>query len=514
MIARRLKLLQKTEKLQPLHQILSNVLLGLLHFNIGDLQECLRVVEKSADQAEETGIHVFDFMALAYNVYCAVGVGELNQVPSLLERLKKALAPYAVWDRGQYHYLFAWYALQAGDLIEAQNQLETAVSLVESCGNPFTLAFCHILQSQIFLETGALDKAENLLKEIANQPRLGQGGIIHFLIDLAFAGCAFAQNRVNEAQQHCRAAFSFARIEGAWAPFGLSSRRLRIVCAKALEARIKEDAVLEYIKQWRLKPSATDSLNERSPWPVRVYVLDGLEITRYDKPLTLSAKTPRKPLELLSLLICAGRGGIFRETAAAELWPESDGDRAIQNLNTTLHRLRKLLGDDEAVVQQGGQLLINRDLCWVDCWQFQLQVRQLESSLAHQTGVEQDLAQALALYRGSFAACHQHLSTTVGYSSELHTQWLNVLATAVPLFVTTDMETTSRRAVQQALAADETAAAVFQILVRTLSKNGKRTEAMDILRRCHRLLAEEGLDFGRKTVDFICDFEEKERKSG
>lgn len=487
-IAVRLKLLQKTENLQPLHQILSNVVLGLLCFNTGDLQECLRAVKRSADQAEETGIHVFDFMALAYNVYCAVGVGELNQVPSLLERLKTALAPYAVWDHGQYHYLYAWYALQAGDLIAAQNQLETAVSLVESCGNPVTLAFCHILQSQLFLETGAFDKAENLLREIANEPRLGQGGLIHFLVDLAFAGCAFALNRVNEAQQHCRAAFSFARKEGPWPPFSLSSRSLTIVCAKALEARIEEDVVLEFIKQWRLEPPAPASSNEPKPWPVRVYVLGGFEIIRDGKPLTLSAKTPRKPLELLSLLICAGRDGIFRETAAGELWPDSDGDRAIQNLNTTLHRLRKLLGDDEAVVQQGGQLFINGELCWVDCWQFQLHVRQLESSLAHRTG----LTEALALYRGPFAAGHQHLSITVGYSSELHTQWLNVLASAVPFFVAKDMDTTSQRAVQQALASDETAAAVFPILVRTLSKSGKGTEAMDLLHRCRCLLAEKG----------------------
>lgn len=514
MIAGRLKLLQTTENLQPLQQILSNVLFALLCFNIGDLQECLRMVKNATDQADETGIHVFDFMALAYNVYCVLGAGELSQVPSYLERLKAALAPYAVWDRGQYHYLSAWYAMQTGDLIAAHNQLETAFSLVESCGNPFTLAFCHILQSQVFLETGALDKAENLLKEIVNEPRLGQGGIIHFLVNLAFAGCAFTQKRVNEAQQYCRAAFSFAREEGAWAPFGLSNRSLRMVCARALEARVEEDAVIEFIKRWRLKPPDTESMNEGWPWPVRVYVLGGFEINHDGKPLALSAKTPKKPLELLSLLICAGRAGIFREAAAGELWPDSNGDRAIQNLNTTLHRLRKLLGDDEAVVQQGGQLSINGDLCWVDCWQFQQQVRLLESSLAHLAGVEQYLTQALALYRGPFAAGHQHLSTTVGYSSQLHTQWLSVLAIAVQLFVTTDMETTSRRAVQQALAADETAAAVFPIVVRTFSKSGKKIEAMDILYRCRRLLAEQGIEFGPKTVDFFSNFPGNEGKSG
>lgn len=509
LIENRLRLLQMQENLQPLQHNLINALLALLRFNNGYLQDCLELVENSMMQAEKTGIHVFDFMVLAYTVYCPLGVGDLAPVPHSLAKLKSALTPYAVWDHGQYHYLVAWYTLQTGDLVEAQHQLDAAVSLVESCGNAFTLALCYVLQSQIYLELGALEKAENLLIMVMNEPRLGKGGIIHFLIDLAFAGCAYAQNRVDEAQQHCKAAFSFARREGVWMPFSLSNRSLRIVCAGALEGMIDDEMAVELIKRWHLKPPAAEAVSERWPWPVRIYVLGKFEIHSRGQPLTLSAKTPRKPLELLSLLICAGRTGIFRETVADKLWPDSDGDRAIRNLNTTLHRLRKLLGNDEAVVLQGSQLLVNRELCWVDSWHFQQQAQQIELSSAPQAGVEKYIAQALALYHGPFAADHHHLSMAVGYSSQLHAQWLGVLATAVPLLVTTGMEDESRRAVQQALAADETAAAVFPLLVRAFTKNGKEIEALDILRRCRLHLAEQGIGCGHKTLAFFSGLPEQ-----
>jgi len=503
MIETRLKLLLKAENLPPLGKITVNGMLIIACIIKGEYQEGRRIAAETLELAEATGIHLFDFFIISHCTYSGLGTGNLGEIPSLLKKMKATLSPYAIFDHGMYHYQASWYALQTGDLAKTQNELETAIRQVESCGNPFTIALCHILKSQLLLEFGEAEKAAALMAAVRNQPRLGASKLIHFYYDLAEADCAFSQNHPVEALQFCKAAFASARENGLWIPFGFSSRRLAHICTLALAAEIEENTVVELIKRWRLKPPDTETVSNRWPWPVRIYVLGTFEIHRGGQPLSLSAKTPRKPLELLSLLICAGRTGIFRETVASKLWSDSDGDRAIQNLNTTLHRLRKLLGDDEAVVQQGSQLLINRDLCWVDSWHFQRQAQQVESSSAHQAGVGKYITQALALYQGPFATGHQHLSMAVGYSSRLHTQWLGVLAAAVPLLVTSGMENESKRAVQQALAADETAAAVFSLVVRAFTKDGKKTEVLDILHRCRGLLAEQGIVCGRKTMDFF-----------
>jgi DNA-binding SARP family transcriptional activator len=504
-IETRLKLLLKAENLPPLGKITVNGMLIIACIIKGEFPEGRRIATETLALAETAGIHVFDFVIISHCTYSGLGTNNLREIPFLLKKLKATLVPYAVFDHGMYHYQVSWYALQTGDLVKAENEMETAVRQIDSCGNPFTIALCYILKSQLLLEFGEAEKAATLMATVRNQPRLGASKLIHFYNDLAEADCAYSQNHQVEALQFCRAAFAGARENGLWIPFGLSSRRLANICAMALAAEIEENTVVELIKRWRLKPPDTEPVSERWPWQVRIHVLGKFEILCGGQALRLSSKTPRKPLELLSLLICAGRTGIFREKVAGKLWPGSDGDRAIQNLNTTLHRLRKLLGDDEVVVQQGSQLLINRDLCWVDSWHFQRQAQQIESSSVTEASVEKYINQALALYQGPFATGPQHLSLVVGYSTQLHTQWLGVLTAAVPLLVTSGMENESRMAVQQALAADETAAAVFSLLVRAFTKKGKKNEVLGILKCCHQLMAEQGILCGHKTMAFFSD---------
>ncbi|WP_341889828.1 hypothetical protein, partial [Variovorax sp. YR752] len=48
------------------------------------------------------------------------------------------------------------------------------------------------------------------------------------------------------------------------------------------------------------------------------------------------------------------------------LWPESDGDLAMDAFEVALRRLRQLLGRPDALRLAGGILWLDRDLVWVD----------------------------------------------------------------------------------------------------------------------------------------------------
>src|SRR5262249_9137913 len=72
-------------------------------------------------------------------------------------------------------------------------------------------------------------------------------------------------------------------------------------------------------------------------------------------------------------------------------WPDEPGDAAAKSLGAGVHRLRQLLGVPEAVVQQGGQVSLDRERVWVDAWTFERVL-----------GDKQLSADALALYRGAF----------------------------------------------------------------------------------------------------------------
>ena len=74
---------------------------------------------------------------------------------------------------------------------------------------------------------------------------------------------------------------------------------------------------------------------------------------------------------LLIALICEGGQKVPTTRLADMLWPDAEGDKALQNLKVVLHRLRRLgcRECDEAVswvhVKQGMVSLV-RGLCWVD----------------------------------------------------------------------------------------------------------------------------------------------------
>jgi LuxR family transcriptional regulator, maltose regulon positive regulatory protein len=100
---------------------------------------------------------------------------------------------------------------------------------------------------------------------------------------------------------------------------------------------------------------------------LKLHILGRRQLLYHENPITVSRKEPKKVLEFLDILICKGPRGIGREAAADLLWPETEGDRAQQNMKTTLHRLKKLLRCEHAI-STDGRLALSPQYCWVDAW--------------------------------------------------------------------------------------------------------------------------------------------------
>jgi len=87
-----------------------------------------------------------------------------------------------------------------------------------------------------------------------------------------------------------------------------------------------------------------------------------------------SVRALGQPVELrerelaLLLVVAQAPEGIKSDRAADQLWPELDGDAARNVLRQTLHRLRKALGDNAAVLSSGPSYRL-RDGALVDLWE-------------------------------------------------------------------------------------------------------------------------------------------------
>ena len=52
---------------------------------------------------------------------------------------------------------------------------------------------------------------------------------------------------------------------------------------------------------------------------------------------------PKKPLELLKAIIAFGGSNVATERICDALWPDADGDRALNSFKFAIHQLRRLL---------------------------------------------------------------------------------------------------------------------------------------------------------------------------
>ncbi len=79
----------------------------------------------------------------------------------------------------------------------------------------------------------------------------------------------------------------------------------------------------------------------------------------------------RRTKSLLMALVAAGCHKVSAERLADQLWPDSEGDRAMQNLKVALHRLRRLgCASGETPVNwvhvKHGQVSLVKGMCWVE----------------------------------------------------------------------------------------------------------------------------------------------------
>jgi PAS domain S-box-containing protein len=110
----------------------------------------------------------------------------------------------------------------------------------------------------------------------------------------------------------------------------------------------------------------------------------------------------RRSKELLKTIIALGGTKVSMEKLSSLLWPDSDGDRALNNLKMALSRLRRIGGDEYAmpsnwlaVKQQ--QVSLVRSVCRVDALEFGRKLEEIDDM-----DNEQSLRRVLTLYTNDF----------------------------------------------------------------------------------------------------------------
>ncbi|MEK6677785.1 MAG: hypothetical protein AABY39_00050, partial [Nitrospirota bacterium] len=373
--------LSRLPDLAPISRITWQAIKAVYSWMAADDRGCIQAVEEGLRIAETTGVHILDFMLLAQGAWGVLTSGEPEKASLMFKQMLLIMDNSRLLDVCQYRYQAFIEAMHRNDIRQMEEHAEAALCLAREAGVIWAEGTVLPASAWVYFASGKHDMAVGIIKQTMQIAQDIRSKTIE--INALQAEVEFAMAQENEAAclKALQKIFTLCRQQGyinaGWWRSSIMSR----ACAIALENNIEKDYIKFLIKKRSLLPP-DDAVNlENWPWPVRIYALGRFAIVKDSKPMRFTEKAKHTPLKLLKVIIALGGRDIGAEVVIDTLWPDADGDTGLRSLNTTLHRLRKLLGNDMAISLEDNRLTIDVRHVWVDVFAFQRLLGKIENTL-------------------------------------------------------------------------------------------------------------------------------------
>jgi DNA-binding SARP family transcriptional activator len=237
------------------------------------------------------------------------------------------------------------------------------------------------------------------------------------------------------------------------------------------------------------RSTVSDAITDAVRYPIQIRALGGFDLVINGERFVNGVKPQRRPLDLLKALVAANGSMASACELADKLWPDSDGDTGRNSLQVAIHRLRRLLASDQAVVVQDRKVYLDHALCWVDLWAFAEEAEwAMRSGPGHPKFVEQAVA-AMRLYRGHLFAQEPEQAWMLAPRERVRRTWACLVRRLGDYYEVHGEWQQASALYQQALDVDAVAEDVYRRLMGCQLRTGERAEAMHTYRRCCEELA-------------------------
>lgn len=421
-----------SRQLSPMTDITIRNGQALHAFFTGAWELGVTVAVEAVRMADEIGLHVLDCQLLGNGASCAISMGDLTTAHELENMLEQRLGGgWISFDHAYLHLLRGWRKSCQGDFAAASQHLEQAVQGFRDAGFRVAEVLALNFMAENLRERGEREQARDHLCQAMELMSGMDSGFLNFFCLCTSVHLALDEGQESQAVSLLRKTMSLGRAGGYlgnWLSYPSSLLRL---CLKALENDIEVEYVGRLIRRWSLVPEVPPLHLDAWPWPLKIYTLGGFELWRDGKPASITGKV-RKPLELLKAMISMGGSQVPVESLCDALWPDADGDLAQRSLDTTLHRLRRLLGHEKALQLQAGRLSLDPRYCWLDIWAFERNCDELGVALKSRGQLDEgrfetQIEKCAGLYRGSYLPTDLDLSWTFPMRDRLARRYLGLL---------------------------------------------------------------------------------------
>lgn len=473
---------------------------SMFHMLQGRQDLCLEAVYDGLDMAERAGVSLWRSTLMLYGAGASLAAGDRDTSAELLRRAAASEADPRRFGACMQQYFLGWDALLRGDRWRAHEHAREATQLAEQLGAPFFQALAGLALAQAQMAIGELKAAQ---EQIARVQRIGQpirSRLFDFLSLLALAQLAREQGDDDAAEIKLREALALGRERGfSFAMFWLPEQLARL-CAFALERKIETAYVASLVRSRNLTPDPPSCRLEIWPWIWKIRVLGhfSLESTSREDAAP-GARTQSRALELLKAIACLNGQQVPLARIADAMWPRIDSDYAQRSLTTTLHRLRKLLGDDSAITLQSGMLSLDASRFWLDLWALDEalgQWRQLTQPAATTTGPGAVTHEALLratdrvmrLYRGPLLQQDLDLAWVAAPRQQLHARVIHFIGSAAQALERGAGPEDATRLLHHGIEIDPLSESLYRQLMSLHLRHGHKAEALDVYQRCRETL--------------------------
>ncbi len=378
-------------------------------------KRCMEAVADGVKIARKTGISAGRYLLVGQGVLSALNTGDLPTARKWIPEMASFRDASNPHNRAFYHYLLAAEALCRNHLPQAATQGDVALKLAIDSKESHTITLLQIHTAVIMHQMGNQKTASKYLSRAIRAVRRIKSRYIEYaclLLRSYFVLCKEKDKIIGRKAgvlerrglTLLRKAMALGRQQGYYITFIWCPPVIAFLCRRALEERIEVDYVRELIRRCHIVPESPPFDIENWPWDVKVYTLGRFEVVKSGKPIEFSGKTQKKPMEMLKAIIAFGGRETGEGRLTDVLWPDTEGDLSHQAFNTTLHRLRRLLGLEKAIQFQGGKIIISHQRCWVDIWVFEYLTQQADGLFlsGHAGKGVSMLEKALDIYGGHF----------------------------------------------------------------------------------------------------------------
>jgi DNA-binding SARP family transcriptional activator len=457
--------------------------------------ECQRDVSDGLALGRTTGIHKMDCSLLGHGVANTLSTGDMASSKRLLQKMAAAMDDAGPWDRSFYYFLKAWESMIKKDMVQALINGETAVNLAVDTRVIQIEALCHIEKAQVMYDLGEQEKAKESLNHARNVGYRIKSQLVEFMCLLTEAQFAFDRGEEQSGLILLRNAMTIGKKQGYKNMFLWRNHVMAGLCAKALEGGIEVDYVQDLIKRRGLVHDFPPLHIERWPWPLKIFTLGRFSLVKDGRPVRFSGKAQKKPLSLLKALITLGGREVSEEYLLDILWYDADGDVAHKSFATTLHRLRKLVGNEKILQLHEGRLTLDTRYCWVDVWAFERILGKVDVAW-REGGDESKKAQAIQLaeraiemYSGPYLSGETDQPWTISYRERLRSKFLRNVRRLGLYWEEVGNCDKAVDCYQKGLEVDDLAEEFYQRLICCYHSLGRRAEAITVYNRCRNTLS-------------------------